>query len=61
MKIRQINNDYNIEKTFVSSGDTEQEIIFQDGGHTLRVNRMFIFAFVNEVIMRCYRTNDRQK
>ena len=61
MKIRQIHSDYNVERTFVSSGKTEQEIKLQDGGHILRINRMFIFAFVNELIMRCYRINDRHK
>lgn len=61
MKIRQIHSDYNVERTFVSSGKTEQEIKLQDGEHILRINRMFIFAFVNELIMRCYRINDRHK
>lgn len=59
MKIRQINTDYNVERTFVASGNTEEEIKLQDGEQIGRVNRMFIFAFVNELIMRCYRINNR--
>ena len=59
MKIRQINNDYNIERTFIASGKTEKEIRLQDGIQFIEINRMFIFAFVNELIMRCYRTDGK--
>ena len=57
MTIRQINHYYKIRETFLSYGKTrtKQEIKLQDFKQQRHINHMFIFAFTNELIMRCYR------
>ena len=59
IKVRQIDNDYNLRKTFIASGKTDEEIKIQDGTQTKKINEMLIFAFVNELIMRCYRLDGK--
>lgn len=61
IKIKQIENKYPFHKTFITSGKTksQKDIKKKDFKVMGNINRMFIFAFVNELIMRCYRISDR--
>lgn len=63
MTIRQINHYYKIRETFLSYGKTrtKQEIKLEDFKQQRHINHMFIFAFTNELIMRCYREDGYTK
>lgn len=61
IKIKLIENVYPFHRTFITSGKTrsKNEMKEKDGKVLGDINRMFIFGFVNELIMRCYRVDDR--
>lgn len=61
IKIKQIENIFPIHKTFITHGKTnsKKDMREKDFKFMGDINRLFIFAFVNELIMRCYRTDDR--
>lgn len=61
IKIKQIENVYPLHKTFITYGKTKskKDMKEKDSKFIGEINRMFIFAFVHELIMRCYRINDR--
>lgn len=61
IKIKQIENTYPLRRTFITSGKTksQKDMKEKDSKFMGEINRMFVFAFVNELIMRCYRINDR--
>lgn len=61
IKIKQIKNVYPLRRTFTTYGKTnsKKEMKEKDSKHLGEINRLFIFAFVNELIMRCYRLEDR--
>lgn len=61
IKIKQIENVYPIHKTFITSGKTrsEKDKKQKDAKYMGDINKMFIFAFVNELIMRCYRLDGK--
>lgn len=61
IKIKQIQNVYPFHRTFITHGKTTSKIDMQakDSKHMGDINKMFIFAFTHELIMRCYRIDDR--
>ena len=61
IKIKQIVNTFPLRRTFVTSGktNTKKDMKEKDSKFMIDLNRVFIFAFVNELIMRCYRIDDR--
>jgi hypothetical protein len=61
IKIKQIENEYILHKTFIASGKTrsKKDMELKDVEPHQEINKIFIFAFVNELIMRCYRTHEK--
>lgn len=61
IKIKQIQNVYSLHRTFITYGKARSKKDMQEkNSKTLGdINKMFIFAFTHELIMRCYRTDDR--
>jgi hypothetical protein len=61
IKIKQIENEYILHKTFIASGKTrsKKDMEQNDLEPHQEINKIFMFAFVNELIMRCYRTHEK--
>jgi hypothetical protein len=61
IKIKQIENTYPLHKTFITSGKTKlkKDMKQKDLKSILDINKIFIFAFVNELILKSYRINER--
>lgn len=57
IKIKQISTTYSFHQTFIASGETRKksEIKEKTGKIILKINQLFIFCFIHELIMTAFR------